>query len=419
LILKLLVFCTAIIYLSRYVGFNISPKHGFGRWDIAYPWCHPMAQELTKTFEFKELKTFTLRSLFKQPWNRFTSFEKSSIWILPSENQKADIVVEVSFNSTNLALGNHLEFQKDESSGSLTIIFPKETLPPTLRQECIETETIIYVRPGLFLDHFELESTFHSVHIPSELDFTVNTTNISIHSGFLVAKPMFQSRETYIRDHSGRVSGTYPVYDVLDIETHSGIVAIDVLPKEADPKEKRAAVLSTKTHSGRIEIQYPPNGIEAPPRQYKVHVQSESGSIQGRFIHGEATHIRTRSGSLHADLIAYAAYNYPSELTTETASGRQDIKVILPYVSHDKPPLQRLDANHISESGSLDVRYPPSWEGTVKVVSRSGRVSVAGEGLRIINEGRSGSEKFIEAKRGDGDSTTLCRTRSGSVSFSV
>jgi hypothetical protein len=370
-----------------------------------------------RSFKFSNLKDFSLHNLIREDSARLT-IRGHSIRILQSSDQKEDIVVDFSFNTSDLVLQEYFEFTQGEDS--LVLKFPKSPIPPEVSSErqCIETETIIYVRTGLTLNHFDLESWAMSVIIPSELDFDVDTSNIKILAGALIAHPMFKSRETYINETSGSVKGQFPLYDVLDIVTVAGSVIIDVLPQEADPKAERPALLSAQLQTGAVVIQYPPEGVKIPTREYRVDIGSQAGSVSGRYIHGMKTSLKATTGSVRAELIPFAADNYASELTTETTTGSQHIKVLSPYLS-DKKALRRLAANHVSLFGSVQIAYPSEWEGIVEAVSKMGRVAVQGEGLTIIKEGHTVIGKFIEAEKGSGDYSALCKTDMGSVNFEV
>jgi hypothetical protein len=384
--------------------------------DGFHPWCPPITESFQRSFEFNDLKDFSLHNLI-QPDSRHHTLTKGSIQILQGKSQKADIVVDFSFNTSDATLLEYLEFTQEEES--LVLNFPKTPIPPEELngRQCIETETLIYVRDGFAIDQFDLESRVFSVIIPSELDFSADTTKITISAGSLRASPMFKSRETYVKDHAGSVRGQFSVYDVLDIATEAGSISIDAFPQEASSKAEHPAVLSVHSHAGSVNAQYPPNGIKIPTREYRTDIGSHAGGISGRYIHGVKTSVKSTLGSIKAEIIPLAADNYPSELTTESTSGSLHIKVLSPYLS-DQNALRRLDANHISQHGSIHVAYPSQWEGTVEAVSSMGSVRVHGEGLKVVKEGRNGIGKFIEAKKGNG-LTALCKTSMGSVHFEI
>jgi len=173
---------------------------------------------------------------------------------------------------------------------------------------------------------------------------------------------------------------------------------------------------TAQTAVGTVHIEYKiENGI--PDREYQVNVTSQLGRISGFYIHGTNTSIITSMGDITASLLPFASDAYESEITTATHAGRQEITVLPPH-SGKKNPMRRIDANHRSEAGSVEVRYPSTWEGVVEAQSDLGSVSVGGKDLRIIKEHR-GMGGFVEAEKGKGEGTTSVRTARGAVKFVV
>jgi hypothetical protein len=69
-------------------------------------------------------------------------------------------------------------------------------------------------------------------------------------------------------------------------------------------------------------------------------------------------------------------------------------------------------SKHESQSGSIHVEYPDTWEGTIDVGTESGRVSVTGRGVEILREGMG---RIIARKGEDGGGKVIARAGSGSV----
>jgi hypothetical protein len=67
----------------------------------------------------------------------------------------------------------------------------------------------------------------------------------------------------------------------------------------------------------------------------------------------------------------------------------------------DSKALRALTAMHSTTSGSIKVTYPGVWEGTIKVQTMSGDISVRGEGVQIISGGGKGwPRRPLLAKKG-------------------
>src|ERR1700760_114586 len=94
----------------------------------AFPPCVPdTTTSFTQSFEFSNLKDFSLRNQIRPSPGRHI-FKAHSIRILQSSDQKADIVVDFSFNSSSLILQEYFEYTQGEDS--LVLDFPKSPIPP-------------------------------------------------------------------------------------------------------------------------------------------------------------------------------------------------------------------------------------------------------------------------------------------------
>jgi hypothetical protein len=380
--------------------------------------CPLITERFSKSFQFSSLKNFSLRNLI-QASTRHEIFKESIIRILQVQDQTTDIKVDFSFDTSDPELLDYLDFSSDSSS--LEIRFPSVPLPPTddRERQCVETETLIYVRPGLSLENFDVESLIMSVKVPGPIVFTVDRSDISIHVGKLEASPMLNSRESCINVSAGGVFGEFPIYDTLSIFVKAGSIVVDAIPQEPITQEQKPVKLVVETHAGPIHLQYPRVGTHIPDREYQVKVTSDIGTIDGRFIHGTTTSLKSNTGEIQADIIPFSSDRYNSELSTETVTGRQMIKVLSPYIKDDLM-LRRLEGNHISTHGSVDVTYPLEWVGVIEAVSNVGRVHVGGEGLKIVQKSRRGVVgMLIEAEKGDSECRSRCKTTMGSVNFQI
>lgn len=69
-------------------------------------------------------------------------------------------------------------------------------------------------------------------------------------------------------------------------------------------------------------------------------------------------------------------------------------------------------SRHETRSGSVDLEYPDSWEGTIEVASKSGSTSVTGRGVEIIRE----IDGRVFARKGrESGGKIMVRSASGSV----
>ncbi|KAF2668720.1 hypothetical protein BT63DRAFT_283780 [Microthyrium microscopicum] len=380
---------------------------------------------LTRTWSFHDLKTFTIRNQIrpaKHHEHGHEHFQNSNVHILAADkDQTDDIVVRFTFNVTNPSLLKRLVL--DATDSTLTIRYPD---PDTDRngpygEQCIESQTTIYVRPELKLDELTVESWIFGITIPEPVSLTATTANFTLLAGSMHADPMFEATNTYIHVAAGSVKGTFPLHNELSIQAAAGTVAADIVPRETKLGEvARSAKLTIATEAGGVHVEYqPPAGMHSfPERDYQVNISSRLGHISGSVLHGSLTSLQTAVGNIRANILPFAADRYPSDMATVSHAGRQMINLLTP-LNEPEMPLARLDSRHTSNAGEVDVTYPKTWEGVVEAVSAVGRVAVGGPDVHIIKQDRKFIGGYVEAERGEGDGSTLCRAESGSVRFTV
>lgn len=291
----------------------------------------------------------------------------------------------------------------------------------------------------------------------------------------------FNSRRVQIETVTGAISGIYPLYDLLGLYSQSGSITVGVFPHPVDPAAPSPARLEVKTSSSGINVHLPVLGLQnpkftPPPRDYYTEIQSTAGSISGSFYLGSSTTIKSSSGSLDLNtlpLIQSYGKTYAREGTfdTKTQSGSTKIEVLdpmflsmvqskvpdsanmpeqpeIPYqpIGDDDPylllppgggqpvgadsksrdeegKLRALRSSHTSASGTIDVQYPSSWEGTVQARAVTGSIKILGEGLSVIREKNCWSHKEVLAKKGvdnEGEGSTITMNSvTGSLKFFV
>jgi hypothetical protein len=220
------------------------------------------------------------------------------------------------------------------------------------------------------------------------------------------------------------ISGTYPLYDLLDLKTLSGSISVTIVPHPGNVP----AVLRLSSTSGSIGIKIDKSylngaGIashqDALNRTFDIQISALSGSIGGNILVGGGgqTMVTARSGSL--DLAVYPVNvnsgSAESTLSTSTASGSSSIKVHDPIFGGK---LTQLVANHQSTaSGSMMIKYPSTWEGGIHALSvGSGSVSVRGQGLQYERQG----SREVVGWRGSENNKKVINVKtlgSGSISF--
>ncbi|KZF23539.1 hypothetical protein L228DRAFT_118391 [Xylona heveae TC161] len=249
---------------------------------------------------------------------------------------------------------------------------------------------------------------------------------------------LFDSRRTIITTTSGSIEGAFKLLDLLSLQTHSGSIKVDVSPQDAAPAPElpKPAAFSASSLSGSVEVRYPIRalGSEVPARNYTVHAESISGSVSGTFFHGEYTSLKSKSGHVEASLLpVIVTEGKKSFLRTQTVSGSTEIDIHDPlYLLPDSDTTTndvsdvsddddkgKFNGEHATVSGSLKLRYPGEWEGTITGSSTSGSLDVRGKGVEVQKKTDLPWSHQLVAKKGDGNSHIGFHTTSGSVDLLV
>ena len=183
------------------------------------------------------------------------------------------------------------------------------------------------------------------------------------------------------------------------------------------------------------------NMRDLPARRYEIDIETQSGTISGRFIFSTFAHLSTASGEIDATLFPVYSdgSNQNVSLVTQSITGSQQIHLTEPVHIENPPYLSRskisssssssssspAQAKHISHGGaSMQITYPPQWSGIVHTKPDSGSISLTGQGLKVIQaeDGSvQGSKEGVDGvkwwgRRGDMDVSLDSR---GAVMFTV
>lgn len=204
----------------------------------------------------------------------------------------------------------------------------------------------------------------------------------------------------------------------------SGSIGITV---EVQPGEK-PAVLRLSSVAGSISIRMISGGglFHAPSlseatrtRVLMTEISCQSGSVSGDVVHGNggSTIISSRSGSISVTIYTTGVTEQdpPSSLSVSTNSGSQNIKVLAPLASTEA--VRAIEASHtVLGSGSMNIRYPNTWEGVVHARGQGmGSISASGRGLVVQKEGRNELYGYRGMK--GGSRIEVLEQGSGSVRF--
>lgn len=338
-----------------------------------------------------------------------------------------NIRISLDIRSSDPQLTSSESLSIVKSGSALTVKTPKRTPKESLsaggvESPCIYVAATVSIPPGTTLENLGIKIENLSVTFFPGLDYAItNCTEINAHSSFLslsTDEPPsidINSRETVIHVTSGSVTGSYPLYDTLDISTISGSIDVDVEPKDADEDNVQPAILRLSSKSGSIRALT--STVSVPTRDYQMTVESLNGGIDATLLHGSRTLLRSHSGHIDADLYPYGHNNSRTDINTHCLSGSTSVTVH-PSLSHPTDPIKKLYSEHHGLSGSLNLWYPAQWQGTVRGSTLSGSIDLDWDGLKVVKDGKRGwVKRTVEAIRGAGDSQLIFSSKSGSVNL--
>lgn len=370
------------------------------------------------------------------------------------------LVLEVATNDHNILLNVYA----DEHAQAMKVSVPQKYEPsqPGGNKACVEMRATIWVPEDADIGELALRVAQLDILAFDDLSLHVNsyariesiigdvrsgvdsrlsynesrfTPNVPDYT-FVPARTsyVFDARVIEVSSTSGDITGNWPLYDMLGLHTTSGTVTVSVTPHNESETDPKAAVLSVSTISGFIQVTQPIMSPEQIPlRDYLVDVQSKSGGIQGALAFGAGIDLKTASSDIALNLLPVVNVDQvsaanPAQLETATTSGTTAVRVMEPlwfgasgpgpgYWPAAPRPLDCLEAIHKSTSGSVGLRYPQAWEGTLTASALSGSLNIRGKDVRITRPAGIYPGSRLEARKGNSDSGSLIdvKTLSGSM----
>jgi hypothetical protein len=363
----------------------------------------------------------------------------------------------------------------DVEKGTLRVSTPLHENLDSGRPACIALEITAWLPEGTELSQFVLDLVTLSIMSDEDVDIKVSSgtllktvsghvkfapdSALSSYSYFPIMyendipprnKARFNSRHITVETASGRIEGTYPIYDLLKLSSVSGAISVDVYPEAVLDSAPAPATLDINTSSGKIEVGSPIRDPSATyPREYVTRVKSMSGAIQGDFFVGSIGTFHTTSGRIQLFIKPVMPAttdddddNTQNVFKTESISGATQVTLlepafILPSMATQelsgltadndvelyKSKLRTFFSSHKSTSGRLEIHYPPQWIGHIAATTVSGRIEVSGEGVEIIKRDNGWVHKKLEARKGverdeDGGRVTM-ETVNSAIVFDI
>lgn len=352
-----------------------------------------------------------------------------------TEHLDKNVRADVELHYSDLEVMRDIEFENGQKD--LQIYSPSyvSSTPRTSSNPCVYLVVDLWISPRARLDVLEVQSHNLKIIFHEGLSLDSDKLKVRTSSGAISfpsgnsnsTRTEVKSRIITISTSSGSVSGTYPLYDILQIGSQSGSISIDIEPKDALKSDPKPAKLDLQSVSGTVNVNTPLLSLSdpailsssVPDRDYRTSMSSSSGGLHAKLIHGSALTMKASSGSVTATLAPYGDPNHDSHHDIRSDSGSVEVTV-LSSLSDPGKALKNFYSTYTCTTGSLGVHYPSEWEGTVEGKVLSGSLSVRWPGIRTVKTGdkygRYGWKTFKGVK-GDGDGTLGFESVSGSVTL--
>ncbi|KAJ4308164.1 hypothetical protein N0V84_012262 [Fusarium piperis] len=350
--------------------------------------------------------------------------------ILQPAKDSSSAAIELQVISNDENLGVHVHF--DDETQLFKMITPDSVDWDSSQAPCIQIRATIWVPRDSVLNALKINTLHLNVDVESGFDLQVLTsTAIRSAIGHIntpavapkkAAVPYtLSSREISIHTASGKVKGWYPLYDLLDIDTVSGDISVNVGPEPAEGA--KPATLRVHSASGQIEVHEPVRRPKDsfPLRDYVVNIGTASGDITADVAASSRARFESKSGDLNLCVLPVLDSSTNPMLETDTKSGTSKVTILEPLWTKTEaasPALSALASKHDSISGTIKLQYPSSWEGYVSAQTVSGGQDIRGRGLEVTHEGGPFARR-TRGRKGDGNSQMAVSSVSGDQSVLV
>ncbi|KZL75649.1 hypothetical protein CI238_04840 [Colletotrichum incanum] len=256
------------------------------------------------------------------------------------------IELEVVANDEALDVGVEWDSEQQE----LLIKVPQRIDWNRSLRPCLALRATVWVPDDAELSHLYLGAMNLGVQLAGDLSITLESgLEIGTMSGD-VRTPIdppssyrLNSRDIVVRTMSGDITGSWPLYDSLKINSDSGDIHAGVTPQPVLESKPRPAVLEVSTISGDISVKEPldkaaesskPDTV-IPPRDYITTIDTKSGGIRAWVAFSSVAVAESISGDLAAEFLPVFNISLlqsvrEPELHTKAKSGNVAVKVLEP-----------------------------------------------------------------------------------------
>lgn len=292
------------------------------------------------------------------------------------------IVVEATSNDDRIAMSLDWDDKEQRMNMRTPLSIPWPSNPQA-SSPCMQIRVTMWVAPGSELDSLNVQNVHLGVQLLDNLSLRLGSfARLASTVGPIAsatdgekdavrlmreappASFRLDTRFLEVKTMSSPVSGSWPLYDYLGLETISGAIQAGVQPKDVLAEKPLPAILYAHSISGHLEIYEPVDEAMAawaavqqddglagtraaedviPPREYTVDLYSMAGPIKATVAFGLSCKVHTTSGHVDLTLLpvldtSMAAADAPhaapfsskknSLLTTSTTSGTTSIAVL-------------------------------------------------------------------------------------------
>lgn len=363
-------------------------------------------------FEFQKTDDFTLEEHL-HPRTFLRRFDGKVTVDRAPDTQTDAIVVDILLTASTDDMLDAIQVEASENTKGVVI---SDAMPnPDLSGSTLSVA--ILVKSEAHLENFKIDVHHLGIDLSPGLRMSIEEVAVlSATSSCIVAamdESSVQANSWDVRSASGGIAGSWSALKYTSMSSSSGNIDIKVVPgRGLSDTASLTNDMVVVSGSGKVRVDYnTPKDI--PIRNYHLDIGSSSGSISGTYVFGDYLKLKTSSGTITATIIPQVA-DKKGQIITETVSGGLDVTV-LPASKRPHEALRNLSGRHVSNSGSINLRYPQTWEGEIDGRVVSGSLSLTGRDVQVESDDKGVVGRRVRASKGKGNGEIDMQATSGSI----
>ncbi|KAJ4365603.1 hypothetical protein N0V83_008223 [Neocucurbitaria cava] len=288
-----------------------------------------------------------------------------------------------------------------------------------------DAQILIFLRPWpkRLLDVLDIRSEVLDITFNDMLNWHVS--NLFVHTSYgqswynstYGADPLIVQNTT-VSSYNGYIFGYYAAHGNLTFQNVHGQIGVILIPVNGRPSKLDSISASTLSATIHVEVEYGFTNWPTQPHTHVTNIHTRHGELYAFIPHGSYTNLSSTCSWLFARLQPFGnpnpedlneIYTY-SELGWKTRVRIDD--AILDGSEDLNNPLLNTISKHYLGEGSLWLRYPYSWFGSVEAQIDHGRLEFDATELEDFEK----SEGYVKARRGKkGDSRLDIQVGTGAM----